>query len=227
MHRGNGIARFQFVIAGLDPAIHAAPPRMLTIDVAFSISAWTTGSSPVVTRKGAIGDEEKESIMKARRGTNRSFPGRMTLDEWLVLPYLRRLDLKRRAECERFDCHRLCARIQCKRHRTCCGADAQDCVRRLWHLTKPKPKTLWRELSRLSRLVELPKPETQLDAQPPWSSPPQQATPPAKRSRATQSGRAFRNSGRRSASRPVRAGKENSDAGLWEIIQTGQGGDEG
>ena len=32
---------------------------------------------------------------------------------------------------------------------------------------------------------------------------------------------------RRSASRPVRAGKENSDAGLWEIIQTGQGGDEG
>jgi hypothetical protein len=173
------------------------------------------------------GDEEKEGIMKARRGTNRSFPGRLTLDEWLELPYRLRLDLKYRAECERFGCQRLCASKQCKRHRTCCAADAQDCARRLWHLTKPKPKTLWRELSRLSRLVELVKMDAQPDSQPPWSSPPRQATSAAKRSRAAPSGRASRNSGGRSASRPVRAGKENSDAGLWEIIQTGQGGEKG
>jgi hypothetical protein len=174
----------------------------------------------------ACGDE-KGGAVKARRGTNRSFPGRMTLEEWLELPYLRRLDLKRRAECEQFGCHRLCARRECKRHRTCCNADADDCARRFWHLTKPKPKTLWRELSRLSRLVELAKPETQPDSQPPWSSLSQQATPAAKRSGAAPPGRAARGLGRRSASHRVRADKKNSDAGLWEIIQTGKGGNEG
>jgi hypothetical protein len=161
--------------------------------------------------------------MKTRRGTNRSFPGGMTLEEWLELSYLRRLDLKHRAECEQFGCHRLCARRECRRHRTCCSADADDCARRFWHLTKPKPKTLWRELVRLSELVRLAK----VDTQPPWECPPQQATPAAKRSLAAPSGRASRRSGRRQASRPVRADKKNSDAGLWEIIQTGQGGDEG
>src|ERR1700728_3966744 len=112
--------------------------------------------------------------MKPRRGTNRSFPGRMTLDEWLELPYLRRLDLKHRAECERFGCHRLCARKQCKRHRTCCAADAQDCARRFWHLTKPKPKTLWRELTRISEIIRMTSTETRPDSQPPWSGSPQQ-----------------------------------------------------
>jgi hypothetical protein len=170
---------------------------------------------PVVTTK--------EGAMKTRRGTNRSFPGRLTLEEWLELPYLRRLDLKRRAECERFGCDRLCPRKQCKRHRTCCGADAQDCERRFWHLTKPKPKTLWRELSRLSRLVELAK----VDVRPSWSSPPQQATPAAQRSAKAASSRPTGGSGRRPASSPVRADKADSDAGLWEIIQTGQSGEGG
>jgi hypothetical protein len=167
--------------------------------------------------------KRRDSKMKTRRGTNRGFPGRLTLEEWLELPYLRRLDLKRGAECERFGCDRLCARKQCKRHRTCCGADAQDCERRLWHLTKPKPKTLLGELSRLSRLVELAK----VDAQPPWSSPPQQAMPAAQRSTKAASGRASGGSGRRPASRPARADKADSDAGLWEIIQTGQSGEGG
>jgi hypothetical protein len=39
------------VIAGLDPAIHAATPRALTDVIAFGDSAWTTGSSPVVTEE--------------------------------------------------------------------------------------------------------------------------------------------------------------------------------
>jgi hypothetical protein len=53
LHRGNGFSRrhrSQIVIAGLDPAIHAAMPRMLTEGFAIRASAWTTGSSPVVTR---------------------------------------------------------------------------------------------------------------------------------------------------------------------------------
>ena len=37
------------VIAGLDPAIHAAVLRLMMDVVAFGTSAWTTGSSPVVT----------------------------------------------------------------------------------------------------------------------------------------------------------------------------------
>jgi hypothetical protein len=37
------------VIAGLDPAIHAAVRRLMMDVVAFGTSAWTTGSSPVVT----------------------------------------------------------------------------------------------------------------------------------------------------------------------------------
>jgi hypothetical protein len=41
----------QIVVAGLDPAIHAAMPRMLTEGFAIRASAWTTGSSPVVTEE--------------------------------------------------------------------------------------------------------------------------------------------------------------------------------
>ena len=95
-----------------------------------------------MTRKGAFGDEEKESIMKARRATNRSFPGRMTLDEWLVLPYRRQLDLARRAQCELLNCHRLCANKQCKRHRTCCGDDAMACERLCPVATKERRASL-------------------------------------------------------------------------------------
>jgi hypothetical protein len=41
-----------FVIAGLDPAIHAA--RKLPLSFRSRNSAWTTGSSAVVTREGAV-----------------------------------------------------------------------------------------------------------------------------------------------------------------------------
>jgi hypothetical protein len=179
------------------------------------------------------GDEEKEGVMKARRGTNRSFPGRMTLDEWLVLPYRRQLDRARRAQCELLNCHRLCANKQCKRHRTCCGDDAMACERRLWQLPKTRPKTLRRESARLEKLAMLHGLE---DGAPcleaPWLDAPQLPATrkaPSDRSVSAQapSGRAPRRLGPRSASRPVRAGKKNSDAGLWEIIQTGEGGEEG
>jgi hypothetical protein len=163
---------------------------------------------PVVRRK--------EGAMKARRGTNRSFPGRMTLDEWLVLAYPRQLDLARRAQCELLNCHRLCANKQCKRHRTCCGDDAMACERRLWLLPKTRPKTLRRESARLEKLAML----CGLEDAAPWKAPSDLSV-----SAQARSGRTSRRSGPRSGSRPVRARKENSDAGLWEIIQTGQGGE--
>jgi hypothetical protein len=161
--------------------------------------------------------------MKARPGTNRSFPGRMTLDEWLVLPYRRQLDLARRAQCELLNCHRLCASKQCKRHRTCCGDDAMACEQRLWLLPKTRPKRLRRETARLEKLAMLHAAESA----PPWLGDARKA--PAERSASAQapSGRTSRGSGQRQASRPARAGQEKSDAGLWEIIQTGRGGEAG
>ena len=167
--------------------------------------------------------------MKSRRTTNRSFPGRLTLEEWLALPYLDRLDLMRRAQCELFACHRLCASKQCRRHRTCCGDDALACEQRLWHLTKPKPKTLWRESGRLSDLAKLLRPDgwplwKKLLAEPMASG--EESSGPTRSGRAPRR-RATGGSARRPASSPVRADKEGSDAGLWEIIQTGRSGEGG
>jgi hypothetical protein len=176
-----------------------------------------TGTSPVMTER------RTENVMKTTRGTNRSFPGRMTLDEWLVLPYRRQLDLARRAQCELLNCHRLCSSKQCKRHRTCCGDDAMACERRLWLLPKTRPKRLRRESARLEKLAMLHVPESG----PPWLGDARKAPFDLSVSTQAPSGRASRRLGRRQAPRPVRAGKEKSDAGLWEIIQTGQGGDEG
>jgi hypothetical protein len=147
----------------------------------------------------------------------------MTLDEWLVLPYRRQLDLARRAQCELLDCHRLCANKQCKRHRTCCGDDAMACERRLWLLPKTRPKTLRRESARLEKLAML----CGLEDGAPWFEGTRKAPSGLSVSAQARSGRASRRSGRSSASRPVRAEKKNSDAGLWEIIQTGRGGEGG
>jgi hypothetical protein len=167
--------------------------------------------------------KRKETVMKPRRGTNRSFPGRMTLEEWLVLPYRRQFDLARRAQCELLNCHRLCPSKQCKRHRTCCGDDAMACERRLWLLPKTRPKRLRRESARLEKLAMLHGPEGGT----PWLGDARKAPSDLSVSTQTPSGRASRRSGRRQASRPARAGQEKSDAGLWEIIQTGRGGEEG
>jgi hypothetical protein len=40
----------KLVIAGLDPAIHGASQSTHFVQIALGHSAWTTGSSPVVTK---------------------------------------------------------------------------------------------------------------------------------------------------------------------------------
>jgi hypothetical protein len=45
------------VIAGLDPAIHAAERRSLADLATHGASVWTTGSSPVVTEKRRSGGD--------------------------------------------------------------------------------------------------------------------------------------------------------------------------
>jgi hypothetical protein len=52
------------VIAGLDPAIHAAIQRANTPTDARGDSAWTTGSSPVVTRE--VGEALRQAPLPPR-----------------------------------------------------------------------------------------------------------------------------------------------------------------
>jgi hypothetical protein len=85
----------------------------------------------------------------------RSFPGRLTLEEWLALPYIKRIKLIWRAQCDLFGSFRFCARKPCRRARTCCGDDPDACREKLWRLKTMKPKTLRREWARLERLKEL------------------------------------------------------------------------
>ena len=93
--------------------------------------------------------------MKTKRSTQRSFPGRLMLEDWLALPGFARRDMISRVACELLHCHRLCAGKQCQRHRTCCGDDAAACKARLWQRAAWHRMTLRRELSRLARLAGL------------------------------------------------------------------------
>jgi hypothetical protein len=93
--------------------------------------------------------------MKSKRSTHRSFPGRLTLEEWIALPGLGRRDLIDRAGCELLACHQLCAGKDCQRHRTCCGDNAAACKERLWRLANWHPMTLRREIGRLGTLAWL------------------------------------------------------------------------
>jgi hypothetical protein len=149
--------------------------------------------------------------MKSKRTTNRSFPGRLTLEEWLGLPFLGRLDLMRRAQCELLDCHRLCERKQCRRHRTCCGDDSMACERRLWQLPKTRPKTLRRESARLDDLARLRGP----DGVAPWENKASLKPHPGLARSVRVPGKA--NLGSSRASGPA--------LDHWEIIQTGQTGE--
>src|ERR1700722_7158207 len=110
----------------------------------FCEAPWTTGSSPGVTKRG-------DQAMARRRPT-RSFPGRLTLEEWLARPSGVRNDLIRRAQCDLLGSFRFCAKKPCRRERTCCGDDPGACGWRLWCLKKVKPKTLRNEWSRLEDL---------------------------------------------------------------------------
>ena len=93
--------------------------------------------------------------MKGRPQTTRSFPGRLTLEEWLARPSRVRNDLIRRAQCDLLGSFRFCTRKPCRRERTCCGDDPGACGWRLWCLKRVKPKTLRSEWSRLERLKSL------------------------------------------------------------------------
>jgi hypothetical protein len=85
----------------------------------------------------------------------RSFPGRLTLEEWLVLPFGARMDLVWRAQCDLVGSFRFCAEKRCRRQRTCCGDDPGACQQRLWRREKVRPKALRWEWSRLARLADL------------------------------------------------------------------------
>jgi hypothetical protein len=88
--------------------------------------------------------------MKGR--PTRSFPGRLTLEEWLARPSRVRSDLVQRAQCDLLGSFRFCANKPCRRQRTCCGDDPGACGWRLWCRKKVKPKTLRNEWSRLEHL---------------------------------------------------------------------------
>jgi len=85
----------------------------------------------------------------------RSFPGRLTLKEWLAVPFGKRVPLVWRAQCDLLGSFRFCTKKRCRRERTCCGDNPQACRQRLWRLTKPKPKTLRKEWARLDSLSSL------------------------------------------------------------------------
>jgi len=91
--------------------------------------------------------------MKGR--PTRSFPGRLTLEQWLARPSRARSQLVRRAQCDLLGSFRFCADKRCLRQRTCRGDDPGACGWRLWGLKKVKPKTLRNEWSRLERLIWL------------------------------------------------------------------------
>ena len=92
------------------------------------------------------------------KGT-RSFPGGLSLEDWLARPLRARLDLIYRAQCDLLGSFRVCADKSCRRHRTCCGGDPEACRRRLWFrkTARPKvwPKALRREWARLDDLKSL------------------------------------------------------------------------
>jgi len=102
----------------------------------------------VVTKRGS-------KAMKGRPQTKRSFPGRLTLEQWLARSWHARSDLVRRAQCDLLGSFRRCADKRCRRQRTCRGEDSQACLQRLWRLKKTMPKTQWREWSRLHDLKSL------------------------------------------------------------------------
>jgi len=101
--------------------------------------------------------------MKNRRSTQRSFPGRLTLEEWLALPDLGRRDMIHRAQCEVLHCHRLCADKECRRHRACCGDDSTACERRLRRQLRAGCAASLLELERLENLCGLPGLEREIE----------------------------------------------------------------
>ena len=98
--------------------------------------------------------ESKWKWTKAANG-RRSFPGRLTLEEWQAVPLSKCIELIRRSHCDLLGSFRRCGDKSYRRHRTCCGADSESCRRRLSRLIKPQPKTLRSEWARLDALQRI------------------------------------------------------------------------
>lgn len=124
------------------------------------------GMSKARVRRGIAGTKERivagldlatrrEDQAMPRRRPTRSFPGRLTLEQWLERPLPARIDLIWRAQCDLLGSFRFCANKRCRRARTCRGADPEACSHGLWCRKAKKPKTLRQEWSRLVRLKSL------------------------------------------------------------------------
>ena len=85
----------------------------------------------------------------------RSFPGRLTLEEWLAMPWGKRIALIWRAQADLLGSFRHCTDKSCRRHRMCVSDDPEACRKRLSRLKKVMPKTLRNEWARLDRLNHL------------------------------------------------------------------------
>jgi len=88
---------------------------------------------------------------------SRSFPGRLTLEEWQALPFAERVEQVWRAQSDLLGSFRFCAGKRCRRERSCRGADPGTCRDERWNLKTPESKTkaLREEWNRLDRLSEL------------------------------------------------------------------------
>jgi hypothetical protein len=85
----------------------------------------------------------------------RSFPGRLTLEEWLKVPFIERITLIWRAQSDLMGSFRFCAKKRCRRARSCCGDDPGSCRRSVWRIRKAVPKTLRKEWARIDALQSL------------------------------------------------------------------------
>jgi hypothetical protein len=85
----------------------------------------------------------------------RSFPGRLTLEQWVRMPWGKRVPLIWQAQCDLLGSFRACANKRCRRERSCYSDTPEACRQRLWRLKKPRPKTLRREWARLEGLKSL------------------------------------------------------------------------
>jgi len=89
----------------------------------------------------------------------RSFPGRLTLEEWRAAPPRQRLTLIRRAQCDVLGSFRYCTDKRCKRERMCVGGDAvHDCwnkVKERKRETKTKKRSAKIQINAFARLYRL------------------------------------------------------------------------
>ncbi len=61
----------------------------------------------------------------------RSFPGRLTLEEWFAMPWRSRIKLIWRAQADLLGSFRYCADKRCRRHRLCVSDDPEACWKRI------------------------------------------------------------------------------------------------